>query len=543
MNLLAAQNTASLHGSTQSDSGSIGISFGTSGFGVTASASSARGKEAGDDLIHSNTHITAGKQVTIKSGNDTTLQGALVKADTIQADIGGDLRIESLQDTSTYDSKQSSMSASVTVGAGASGSFSASKSKVNSDFASVAEQSGFKAGDGGFQVNVGGDTTLIGGAIASNQSAVAQGLNEFTTDGTLTITDIQNKADYNASSTSVGVGGGTDGKNKGMSGVGVGVGSDSGHASSVTTAGISGIAGDTAIRSTDAEAGIARIFEKERVQKEIEAQTKITEAFSREAPKAVASYAAAQELALKQQLRDETDPAKQEALKAEIDKWGEGGQYRVTLHTLAGALGGGLSGAAGAAVSGASADLMQALQDNLQQGLESAGLTDGVAKGIAQGIATLTAAGVGAAVGGSYGAASAAAVDANNRQLHPSERSLAQDLAKKSGGKYTAEQIENAMRSSGNRELTENITAGMVLEPRCSTPIWSCDLLDGTGNESHSRRRYRCSSCRRLVRARYSCRCSRPCCNRISYTTCARSNVRNIVAYLFLAPYRLTRRR
>ncbi len=67
-----------------------------------------------------------------------------------------------------------------------SGSFNASKSKVNSDFASVAEQSGFKAGDGGFQVNVKGDTSLIGGAIASNQSAVENKLNSFATGGELT---------------------------------------------------------------------------------------------------------------------------------------------------------------------------------------------------------------------------------------------------------------------------------------------------------------------------------------------------------------------
>lgn len=58
----------------------------------------------------------------------------------------------------------------------------------------------------------------------------------------------------------------------------------------------------------------------------------------------------------------------------------EGGQYRVTLHTVAGALGGGLGGAVGAAVSGASADVLQALQDNLQQGLESAGLNDAAAR-------------------------------------------------------------------------------------------------------------------------------------------------------------------
>jgi hypothetical protein len=39
----------------------------------------------------------------------------------------------------------------------------------------------------------------------------------------------------------------------------------------------------------------------------------------------------------------------------------------------------------------------------------------------------------------------------NNRLLHPSERQLAQDLARRSGGKYTAAQIEEQMRLMGNR--------------------------------------------------------------------------------------------
>lgn len=83
MNLPVAQNTASLHGSNQSDSGSIGISFGTSGFGI--SAGSARGKEAGDDLIHTNTHITAGQRVNVQSGGTTALQGALLNAESNQS--------------------------------------------------------------------------------------------------------------------------------------------------------------------------------------------------------------------------------------------------------------------------------------------------------------------------------------------------------------------------------------------------------------------------------------------------------------------------
>lgn len=40
------------------------------------------------------------------------------------------------------------------------GNVGTSRSKDNSDFASVAEQSGIKAGDGGFQVRVKGDTEL-----------------------------------------------------------------------------------------------------------------------------------------------------------------------------------------------------------------------------------------------------------------------------------------------------------------------------------------------------------------------------------------------
>ena len=47
----------------------------------------------------------------------------------------------------------------------------------------VGEQSGIRAGDGGFQVNVKGDTTLVGGAITSTDKAVNEGKNSFTTGG------------------------------------------------------------------------------------------------------------------------------------------------------------------------------------------------------------------------------------------------------------------------------------------------------------------------------------------------------------------------
>ena len=421
VSLLAAQDAASLSGSNKSSSGSIDISIGTTGFGVTASASAGRGNQAGDDVIQVNTHVTAGNTVTIQSGADTTLQGAVVNGETVKADVGGNLNITSLQDTSTYTSQQKSMGGGVTIGAGAGGSFNAARSNSNSDYKSVIETGGIKAGDGGFQVSVGNNTDLKGGVIASNQAAVEQDKNSFNTGGTLTTSDIQNQAGYSAKSTSAGVGTGGSASMLGISGVGVGVGGDSGRASGTTQAGISGIAGNTSVRSTDAKTGIQKIFDQERVQRELDAQAKITETFGREAPKAVASFSASQAGDLQKLLQAEADPEKRAALQGEIAKWGEGGAYRVLLHTLTGALSGGLSGATGAAVSASSANLLNDLQDSIEKSLRNAGLDQDAARTIAQSVTTLTAAGIGAAVGGTQGAATAATVDANNRQLHPTE--------------------------------------------------------------------------------------------------------------------------
>lgn len=52
----------------------------------------------------------------------------------------------------------------MTAGAGFSASANVGQQKMKSEFASVMEQSGIKAGDGGFQLDVKGGTSLIGGA-------------------------------------------------------------------------------------------------------------------------------------------------------------------------------------------------------------------------------------------------------------------------------------------------------------------------------------------------------------------------------------------
>ena len=251
--------------------------------------------------------------------------------------------------TSHFESKQQRIGASVTIGAGVSGSVSASSSKTKSDYANVAEQSGFKAGDGGFQVNVKGDSDLKGGTITSTDKAVQENKNTFTTGGQLTTSDIQNSANYSAKS--VGATVGTSQANDGTfkpAGNSAGIGSDKGSASSTTQAGISGIAGNKTARTGDAETGINKIFDAEKVQKDIDAQVLITRTFGAEASKAVGDYASKQTTQLKFAAEQESDPTRKQALLDDAAKWDEGGLYRTLAHTAIGGLTGGAAGAAGA---------------------------------------------------------------------------------------------------------------------------------------------------------------------------------------------------
>ncbi len=215
VNLLAAANTNRQTNSQNSSSASVGIGFSlggqSNGFTINASASKAQGNGNGSETTYSNTHVAA-NQVDIKSGGDTTLKGATVNASTVKADVGtnpsgsgGNLKIESLQDTATYAEKSSSAGFGVSlcippfcVGS-SSATVNAGKTKIDSNYASVTEQSGIRAGDGGFTVNVQGNTDLVGGAITGTDKAVNEGKNSLTT-ATLTTSDIQNKSSVNAQS-------------------------------------------------------------------------------------------------------------------------------------------------------------------------------------------------------------------------------------------------------------------------------------------------------------------------------------------------------
>jgi filamentous hemagglutinin len=126
------------------------------GLGVNASASQGRGNADGQDQRWTNATVNGGQQVVLQSGADTAIKGGVVSAPQVAVAAGGKLDIESLQDTSTYTSRQKQLGGSATIGTAPSANVNAAKSNINSTYNSVAEQSGIKAGDGGFDVKVAG---------------------------------------------------------------------------------------------------------------------------------------------------------------------------------------------------------------------------------------------------------------------------------------------------------------------------------------------------------------------------------------------------
>jgi len=212
INLLAAQGSSDQQSSSSSSSFGVGVAatYGPNGVaaGIHVNAAASRGNADGSDVTNANTHIKAGNTLLIESGHDTNLIGAVASAQKVLANVGtsgsGNLNIQSLQDKSKYDSEDENIGGSFTYGYGASASVNYGQSQANSDFASVNEQSGIKAGEGGFVINVNGNTNLTGGIIASTATPDK---NILATQ-TLTQSDIQNHA--NASADSFGIGLSTD---------------------------------------------------------------------------------------------------------------------------------------------------------------------------------------------------------------------------------------------------------------------------------------------------------------------------------------------
>ena len=221
--LQAGTNEETIRDSYQSHGASIGASFHGGLTSIDASYGKMKDQGTTTRVTHTGSQVTAQDSLMTSSGKDTTLVGSQLQGQSVTVKTGGNLHIESVQDSETYRGNRSSTGISVAyspsvdvqenflpqgthathftyTGTGAkSGNASYSRGKTTSDYASVTEQAGIYAGDQGYDVDVNKDTQLKGAVIASTADA---NRNHLTT-GTLHLEDIQNKAAYDVKNTGV----------------------------------------------------------------------------------------------------------------------------------------------------------------------------------------------------------------------------------------------------------------------------------------------------------------------------------------------------
>ncbi|WP_374883597.1 hemagglutinin repeat-containing protein, partial [Brucella rhizosphaerae] len=186
INLESAQATNSSSSSSTSAGASVGVSAGVSitgvEFGPYANAHGGVGKSKGNGTTQVNTHVNATGNITIESGRDTNLKGAVVEGDTVTADVGRDLNIISVPDTGENSNKSVSLGVSTS---GISPGYSTGSGETNW----ISEQSGLVS-KGEMDVTVEGNTHLGAGKIVSKSG-------DLTLDtGTLTHEDFSGSKQY-----------------------------------------------------------------------------------------------------------------------------------------------------------------------------------------------------------------------------------------------------------------------------------------------------------------------------------------------------------
>ncbi len=464
VNIVNTTDTDSTRSTNESKSASVGVSVGTGGFGVSAAMSKANGDGNSDLATQNNSHVSAANNVTIISGGDTNLIGSTVKGNQVNADVGGNLNIVSVQDTLSSAAHQSSSGGGFSVSqGGVSANFSQSKGNVSGSYAGVNEQAGIQEGDGGLNINVTGNTDLKGGLIASQADASKNSL----TTGSLSFSDIQNQSHYDASSSGFSAGettgdggmnysthGNTSGKNTGGAAPMLGQ-NDSSSDSATTKSGVS--AGTVTIMdSANQKQNVASLNrDTTNTNGTVAKLPDMQNLLSNQADMMAAASAAGE--AVSRRIGDYADKMMKEAAangdKAGVDAWKEGGANRALMQGAGAALVTGLAGgnAVGGAAGAAIASIASGKLNELSSAIAGSHPTGNANMNQALGniVANALATGAGGVVGGESGAFSGYNVDRFNRQLHPEEKTLAKQLADKSKGKYTQAQIEDQMRIMG----------------------------------------------------------------------------------------------
>lgn len=425
----------------QSQGGEIGVAIsGSSGggaaIGVYVGANAARGKADGNGTVHNESIIKAGDRLTFASGGDTTLQGAQLVANQVIGQVAGNLTVRTEQDTDRYKSQQLAAKGEATIGYGFEGSASGSAAMIDSDYRSVREQTGIAAGDGGFQLQVGGNTHLVGAVIAST----ADPSKNLLSTGSLTVEDLKNRAEFLSASISGGTSGGgspSDGFNFNPS---VMPGLPTGDSKSSTTR--SGVADGTidirngdnstladlqrGVTGLDNANGFAPIFDEKKVQERQE----LTQILGEIGFKAVGNLASKKSAQAKVDLevaRANGDAEAEADALRRISEWGESGRNKVLLHGLTGAavaaLSGGDIGGAAAGATGAALAKEAMTRFLTGQGMDPR-------SGEFNSLIELASAALGGVVGGSDGAGTALLGDQFNRQMHWDQYLEALDVCK-----------------------------------------------------------------------------------------------------------------
>jgi filamentous hemagglutinin len=399
--------------------------------------SNAHGDANSDAAVQNNTHVTGVDSVSIVSGGDTNIIGSNVSGGAVTANVGGNLNVASVQDTTVSTAHQSSVSGGISISqGGGSASFSAQNGHADSNYAQVKEQAGILAGTGGFKVSVLGNTDLKGAVIASDADASRNSL----TTGTLSFSNVENESHYSATSNgfSVGAGVGSTGKASGPGSVGGSGGivpmmsqNENGDESATTRSAIG--AGtinitdgvkqtqDVASLSRDTDGSNGTVSETPDVNALLSQQADLmnaAQAAGQVVAQGVGAYADMKRdaaLNAAESARDSGDLDGMTSALADYKQWDEGGADRVALHVVGGALMGGLGGggfgsaalgAAGAGVSAAFAGKLNGLADSIGDATGSMTLGN-VAANVLAGMG-------GALVGGSAGAFAASNADLYN---------------------------------------------------------------------------------------------------------------------------------
>ena len=190
------ETTSKMTQSMKQKQGSLGISYDVlqhrfSDMSVNASGS--KGSIAGTDIVHDPTKIIATNTLVVNTKQDLNIKDGILKGEAIQANVGGNLEIHSVQDTHDYTDHTTSGGMGLSLskkGGFKSLQSSLQRTDIDSKYTSVIHQSGFYAGSTGFNISVGNTTTLEGALLASRTDT-----NTLKTKQ-LVMKDMENKAKY-----------------------------------------------------------------------------------------------------------------------------------------------------------------------------------------------------------------------------------------------------------------------------------------------------------------------------------------------------------